>query len=85
MAKQIPLRQCVGCKIMKPKNELVRIIRTPSNEVCLDKTGKLNGRGAYICLSSDCYNKAVKSKALERTLKIEIQEDIYEAISKEMI
>lgn len=85
MAKQIPLRQCVGCRTMKPKTELVRIIRTPSNEVCLDKTGKMNGRGAYICPLLDCYNKAVKSKALERTLKIEIQEEVYEAIGKEMI
>ncbi len=85
MAKQIPVRQCIGCREMKPKNEMVRIIRTPDNDICLDKTGRMNGRGAYICLSLDCYNKAVRSKAIERALKQEIPDDIYEAIGKEMM
>lgn len=69
---------------MKPKTELVRVIKTPDNQVCLDKTGKMNGRGAYICISEDCYNKAVKSKGIERSLKMSIPEDIYEAIGKEL-
>ena len=85
MAKQIPLRQCVGCREMKMKTELVRVIKTPENTVCLDKTGKMNGRGAYICLNKDCYNKAVKSKGIERSLKIVIPEDVYEAIGKELV
>ena len=85
MAKQIPLRQCIGCRQMKPKNELVRVIKTPENQVCLDKTGKMNGRGAYICLNSECYNKAVKSKGIERALKIAIPEEIYQAIGKELM
>lgn len=85
MAKQIPLRQCIGCRQMMPKNELVRVIRTPEGSVLLDKTGKLNGRGAYLCQNMDCYNKAVKSKGIERALKIEIPENIYEAIGKELI
>ena len=85
MAKQIPLRQCIGCREMKNKTELVRVIKTPDNNVCLDKTGKMNGRGAYICLNRECYNKAVKSKGIERSLKIAIPENIYEAIGKEMI
>ncbi len=85
MAKQIPVRQCIGCREMKPKNEMVRIIRTPDNDICLDKTGRMNGRGAYICLNLDCYNKAVRSKAIERALKQEIPDDIYEAIGKEMM
>lgn len=85
MAKKIPVRQCVGCREMKPKNELVRIIKTPENEVCLDKTGKKNGRGAYICLSYDCYNRARKSKAIEKSLKTEISEEIYEIIGKELV
>ncbi len=85
MAKQIPVRQCIGCREMKPKNEMVRIIRTPDNDICLDKTGRMNGRGAYICMSLDCYNKAVRSKAIERALKQEIPDDIYEAIGKEMM
>lgn len=85
MAKQIPVRQCIGCRKMKPKNEMVRIIRTPDNDICLDKTGRMNGRGAYICLNLDCYKKAVRSKAIERALKQEIPDDIYEAIGKEMM
>ena len=84
MAKQIPLRQCIGCRQMKAKSELVRIIKTPDNEICLDKTGKMNGRGAYICLDNNCYNKAVKTKGIEKSLKMAIPEDIYEAIGKEL-
>ena len=57
---------------MKPKTELVRVIRTPENEVCLDRTGKKNGRGAYLCPNKDCFNKAVKTKGIERSLKLEI-------------
>ena len=85
MAKQIPTRQCIGCREMKAKNELVRIIRTPEGEICLDKTGKKNGRGAYLCFNMDCYQKAVKSKGIERSLKVAIPNEIYEAIGKEMI
>ena len=82
MAKQIPLRQCVGCREMKPKTELVRVIKTPEDEICLDKTGRKNGRGAYICLNQACLEKA---KALERSLKTEIPEEIYQTIAEEMI
>jgi len=85
MAKQIPQRQCIGCRQMKPKTELVRVIKTQDNEVCLDKTGKMNGRGAYICLQRECYEKAVKSKGIEKALKTSIPENIYEAIGKEII
>lgn len=84
MAKQIPLRQCTGCREMKPKNELVRVIRTPENEICLDKTGRKNGRGAYLCPDIDCFNKAVKSKGIERSLKTVIPEEVYKAIGKEL-
>ena len=85
MAKQIPLRQCVGCREMKPKNQLVRVIKTPENEITIDLTGKKNGRGAYICHNIDCYNKAVKSKGIERTLKTAIPADVYEEIGKELM
>lgn len=85
MAKQIPVRQCIGCREMKPKNQMVRVIRTPFNEICLDKTGKLNGRGAYLCPNVECYRKAVRSKAIERALKVEIPEDIYKAIGEELM
>ena len=70
---------------MKMKTELVRVIKTPDNQICLDKTGRMNGRGAYICLNKDCYNKAVKSKGIERSLKVAIPEEIYEAIGKELM
>lgn len=85
MAKQIPLRQCVGCREMKPKTELVRIIKTPEDEVCLDLTGKKNGRGAYICQNPECLSKAKKTNALNRSLKMEIPEEIYQTIVKEMV
>lgn len=85
MAKQIPVRQCIGCGEKKPKNELVRVIRTPENEVCLDKTGRKNGRGAYLCPDIECFNKAVKSKGIERSLKMGIPDEIYEAIGKELM
>lgn len=84
MAKQIPLRQCTGCREMKPKNELVRVIRTPENEICLDKTGRKNGRGAYLCPNLECFNKAVKSKGIERSLKTVIPEEVYKAIGEEL-
>lgn len=84
MAKQIPQRQCLGCREMKPKTELVRIIRTPENEICLDKTGKKNGRGAYICLNETCFKKAVKSNSIDKALKLEVPEDIIKAISEEL-
>ncbi len=85
MGKNIPLRQCVGCREKKPKKEMVRVIKTPDNIICIDKTGKMNGRGAYICMSGECLAKAVKSKGLERSLKAEISEDIYNNLSRELI
>lgn len=85
MAKKIPQRQCLGCKQMKPKNELVRIIRTPNDEICLDVTGKMNGRGAYICREKTCFEKAVKSKAVDHALSVHVPEEIYLSISRELI
>lgn len=82
--KKIPLRQCVGCNEMKHKNELLRVIKTPENEIVIDATGKKNGRGAYICNSLDCFLKAKKTKALERSLKTTIPQDIYETLEKEL-
>ena len=63
------MRKCVGCGEMKPKKELIRVLRTEENEFVLDTTGKKNGRGAYLCMSKDCFEKAVKSKGLERSFK----------------
>lgn len=84
MAKKTPMRQCIACRAEKSKKELVRVIRTPEGEICIDKTGRMNGRGAYICPSTDCYSKAVKSKAIERALKVSISKEVYEQLSKEM-
>ena len=82
--KKIPVRQCVGCREMMPKKELIRIIRTPMEEVLLDSTGKQNGRGAYLCKSKECFLKARKSKGLERSLKAAIPEEVYDKLEKEM-
>ena len=83
--KKVPLRTCVITKESLPKQELLRIVRTPEMEVKVDETGKLNGRGAYICDSVDCLKKAIKSKGLERSFKVEIPQNIYDVLSKEMI
>ena len=69
---------------MKPKKELIRIVKTPENEIKLDETGKLNGRGAYICKSAECLKKARKSGALSRTFGMEIPEEIYGKIETEL-
>ena len=81
--KKVPLRQCLGCGEMKSKKEMLRVIRTPEDTVCLDVTGKKNGRGAYVCLSGECLTKARKNKGLERSLKMSIPEDVYEELEKE--
>lgn len=80
------MRMCVGCRQRFNKNELVRIVRTPEGKVKLDKTGKLSGRGAYLCNEKEvCLTKAIKSKALERHLDVSISEKIYEVLNKELL
>ncbi len=82
--KKIPLRMCLGCNEMKPKAELLRVVKSPEGEVSLDSTGKKNGRGAYICHSADCLAKAVKTKRLEKAFSMAIPDDVYESLKKEM-
>ena len=82
--KKIPLRLCVGCQEMKPKLELIRVIKTPEGEVTLDATGRKNGRGAYICPSMDCLKQAMKSRGLERSLKMSIPDTVYQQLEEEM-
>ena len=82
--KKIPVRQCIGCREMIPKKELLRVIRTPEEEVVLDATGKQNGRGAYLCRSTECFAKARKTKGLERSLKVSIPDEVYDKLEKEM-
>ena len=83
MQKKIPTRKCVGCGEMKDKRDLVRVIKTPEDEICLDTTGRANGRGAYICNNIDCFRKALKNKGLERSLKAQIPKDVLDKLSKE--
>lgn len=82
--KNIPLRKCLGCNEMKAKQDLIRIIRTPEGNILFDEKGKANGRGAYICKNSQCLAKAMKSKALERSLKVSVPQNIFEELEKEM-
>lgn len=75
--KKIPLRTCMGCNEKKPKKELIRIVKNKENEIFIDRTGKLDGRGAYICDDIKCLEKVIKTKRLERTLDTVISEDVY--------
>ena len=80
MPKKIPMRQCLGCREMKPKRELIRVVRSPEGEVSLDDKGKKPGRGAYVCHNVDCLKRAIKSKALSRAFGIPIPENIMEEL-----
>ena len=82
--KKIPMRKCVGCGEMKPKKDLMRILKTETGEFLVDADGKKNGRGAYICHSVECFRKAVKSRGLERSFRQQIPEEVYDRLEKEM-
>ncbi|MBD5480990.1 MAG: YlxR family protein [Lachnospiraceae bacterium] len=83
MNKKIPLRQCVGCQQMKPKKDMMRVLKTPEGEMILDTTGKKNGRGAYLCKDMECLKKARKNKGLERSFKMSIPDTVYDSLIKE--
>ena len=85
MQKKIPQRQCMGCRERKAKKEMIRVVRTPEGAVCLDFSGKLSGRGAYICPNPECLKKARKAKSLERSLEVAIDEAVYDRLDKEMV
>ena len=80
MQKKIPMRQCVGCREMKAKKELVRVVRSPEREISLDFRGKAPGRGAYVCPQAECLRRAIKSRALERGLDCQIPQEIYDQL-----
>lgn len=82
--KKIPQRMCVGCQEMKPKKELIRIVRTPQDEIEIDNTGKRSGRGAYICPNDECFKKAVKGRKLEKALQRKISPEIIEALAQRL-
>ena len=83
MAKKIPLRQCVGCGEMKSKQEMMRVLKTPEGEITLDLSGRKNGRGAYLCKSKECLQKAQKNKGLDRSFKMSIPNEVYDSLEKE--
>ena len=84
MQKKIPMRQCMGCRQRKAKRALIRVVRCTDGQVQLDFSGKLNGRGAYLCPDPECLKKAQKAKSLERSLEVPIPEEVYERLTKEM-
>ena len=84
MQKKIPQRQCMGCRERKAKRDMIRVVRTTEGTVSLDFSGKMNGRGAYVCPDMECLKKARKSRALERGLEIEIPQEVYDRLEREM-
>lgn len=84
MQNKIPMRQCLGCREMKPKKELIRAVKSPEGEIRLDFKGKAPGRGAYICPNPACLKRAIKAKALERAFSSAIPPKVYEELEKQM-
>ena len=84
MPKKIPQRQCMGCRERRAKREMIRVVRSPEGNVSLDFGGKMNGRGAYICPDPECLKKAIRSKALDRSLEVTIPEEVYARLNREM-
>ena len=84
MQKKIPQRQCMGCRERKNKRDMIRVVRQTNGEVSLDFSGKLNGRGAYICPDPECLKKARKAKSLDRSLEVSIPEEVYDRLDREM-
>jgi len=84
MQKKIPMRQCVGCREMKSKRELIRVVRSPEGDVNIDFKGKAPGRGAYLCPDDACLKKAVKARALEKAFSIQIPPEVYEKLTEQM-
>ena len=84
MEKKIPMRQCLGCREMKPMKELIRVVRSPEGEISLDFKGKASGRGAYVCPDPRCLKKAIKARALERAFSAQIPQELYERLESQM-
>jgi len=85
MNKKVPLRMCVVCKNSKPKKECIRVVKTDNDEYVIDLTGKINGRGAYVCKSEECINKCIKTHAFNRSFKHNVGDDIYSNIKETTI
>ena len=84
MEKKIPMRQCLGCREMKPKKELIRVVRSPEGEISLDFKGKASGRGAYVCPDPKCLKKAIKARALERAFSAQIPDEVWQTLEAQM-
>ena len=84
MPKHVPMRQCLACREHRPKRELVRVVRTPQGEILLDRSGKVSGRGAYLCTRPECFKRAKKSKALDRALEVSVSEQLYDRLAAEL-
>lgn len=82
--KKVPMRMCVGCREMKPKRELLRVVRSPEGEISIDVTGRKPGRGAYVCRSAECLRTAIKQKQLERAFACALDERVRESLLQEM-
>lgn len=82
--KKVPLRMCVGCREMKSKKELIRVVRTPDEKIEIDQTGKRPGRGAYLCPKRECMQKATKTKSLERALKHPLPKEVTEFLMEKL-
>lgn len=82
--KKVPLRMCTGCGEMKPKKELIRVVKSPEGEISFDKTGRSPGRGAYVCPDAECLKKARKSKRIEKVFASAIPDEVYDALEKEL-
>ncbi len=82
--KKMPVRKCTGCGEHFPKNELMRVLRTPEEEIILDSTGKKSGRGAYVCKRIECLKKAIKSRRIEEALECKIPDEIYRKLEEDM-
>lgn len=84
MPKKIPMRQCLGCREMKPKRELIGVVRSPEGEISLDFRGKKPGRGAYVCPAPECLKRVRKSRALERAFSAQLPAQVYDALEAQM-
>lgn len=84
-SKKVTLRQCIGCRENKVKKSMIRIVKTPEDEILLDETGKMNGRGAYLCKELECLKKAIKFGGISRSLKVFVSEEVYKELERELM
>ena len=82
--KKVPMRMCVGCREMKPKKELLRVVKSPEGTVSIDVTGRKPGRGAYVCHSADCLKRAIRQKQLERAFECSLGEEVHASLLQEL-